>query len=95
MTVRGALTLVLVLGTAACAPFNPEVIKVPVPVPCVFTLPAKPVPYVEQVALTGHPETDALAVFRAMEAELEARRAYEVELEAAVQACRGGKEDGR
>jgi len=92
--VRILLTIVLILGTASCAHervvVDPKVIEVPVPVACTVKLPPKPQTYVDKVVLTGDKRQDAVAVFRAMEAELEARIAYEIKLYAVALKCTGG-----
>jgi len=62
-------------------------VKVPVPVFCKIKWPLAPVPYVSLVQFSGVELADALAVYRAMEAELESRIAYEGLLEAAARAC--------
>lgn len=66
-----------------------EVVTVdrPVPVPCRIEWPARPTPHVALVPLTGNRHLDALLVWRAAEAELEERRAYEARLEAAARGC--------
>jgi hypothetical protein len=64
-----------------------KVIEKPVPVPCKFEWPQKPVPHVELVQLTGDIRQDLVLIERAKEAELEERIAYEIKFEAAAQAC--------
>lgn len=64
-----------------------QVVEKPVPVPCKFTWPDRPIAYVEMVQLSGNLEKDLVLVERAMEAELEARIAYEKLFEAAAEAC--------
>jgi hypothetical protein len=58
-----------------------------VPVPCKIQWPAKPVPHVANLQLTGRILTDLVLIWRAAEAELEERRAYELKLEAAMKEC--------
>lgn len=92
---RLALTAGAALLAAGCAATGPQVvtdlqvIERPVPVPCEIRWPQKPAPYVAQVQLTGRPATDLVLIWRAAEAEIEARRAYEAQLEAALLACAG------
>lgn len=64
-----------------------KVVEKPVPVPCKVEIPAKPVAYVALVQLAGVPVVDLVPIWRAAEAELEARIAYEIKLEAALKAC--------
>lgn len=66
-----------------------DVVTVPKPVPigCRIEWPAKPAPHVANAQLTGNRTLDALLVWRAAEAELEERRAYEKNLEAAAREC--------
>ncbi len=59
----------------------------PVAAPCRIAWPARPAPYVALVQLTGKPLVDLVLVWRAAEAELEERIAYEGQLEAAARAC--------
>lgn len=69
--------------------YPPEVVVVekPVPVPCRIQQPKRATPRVALVQLTGNRHVDALIVWRAAEAELEERIAYEGQLEAAIAAC--------
>ena len=62
----------------------------PIPVRCKVEWPKPPTPYVAQVQLAGDPMKDMVAIYRAMEAELEDRIAYEPKLEAALQGCVDG-----
>lgn len=64
-----------------------QIVEKPVPVPCEFKWPDKPIAYVALVQLTGDDKKDLVLIERAMEAELEARIAYEKLLEAAALAC--------
>lgn len=87
-----ALTALLASGCGGGATLVATDVKVvdkPVAVPCKFDLPIKPVPYVPLVQLAGVPMVDLVTIWRAAEAELEARIAYELKLEAAAVACRG------
>lgn len=59
----------------------------PVPVGCRIEWPTKPTPHVALVQLSGNKHLDALLVWRAAEAELEERIAYEKKLEAAAREC--------
>jgi hypothetical protein len=54
---------------------------------CRMEWPQKPKPYVELVQLTGAQLVDLVLVWRAAEAELEERIAYEIKLEAAARKC--------
>lgn len=62
----------------------------PVATKCQIKWPAAPTQHVGNVQLTGNRHLDALLVWRATEAELEERRAYELKLEAAARACVDG-----
>ena len=62
----------------------------PMPVPCRTEWPDRPTPYVSQVQLTGDPQRDLPPLWRAAEAELEERIAYEKKLEAAARKCVDG-----
>lgn len=64
-----------------------QVVEKPVPVRCEIKWPARPAAYVDQVQLTGRPLEDLVRIWRAAEAELEERIAYEKKLEAAAKAC--------
>jgi len=64
-----------------------KVIGKPVPVPCKIEMPARPVPHVSLVQLSGVPMVDLVPIWRAVEAELGERIAYEIKLEAALKAC--------
>jgi outer membrane biogenesis lipoprotein LolB len=89
------LACAFLAGCAAPAPHtvgvDVQVVEKIVPVPCRIALPAKPTPHVALVQLTGKPLEDLVRIWRAAEAELEERRAYEIKLEAAAQACDEGK----
>ncbi len=76
-------------GQATMVATDVKVVEKPVPVPCKFDLPPKPVPHVALVQLAGVPMVDLVPIWRAAEAELEERIAYELKLEAAVTGCRG------
>lgn len=80
---RAALPLLLLAGCAT-APALPERVEVPVPVPCVAEVPARPdlVTDAQLRAMTDYQIILALARDRLQ------RRQYEAELEAALSACR-------
>jgi hypothetical protein len=92
---RAVLACVLLAGcTATGKPVvvaDVQVVEKIVPVPCRFQMPAQPTPHVALVQLTGEPLDDLVRIWRAAESELEARRAYELQLEAAVQGCAEGR----
>lgn len=82
----------LAIALAGCAgaetvATDVQVVDRPIAVPCEIKWPAAPVPHVANVQLTGRPEVDLVLIWRAAEAELEGRIAYEALLEAAAQAC--------
>ena len=59
----------------------------PVTTRCTIKWPQKPTPHVANMQLTGNDAVDAVLVWRAAEAEIEERRAYEKELAAALSKC--------
>lgn len=79
--------LLLMLFLAACSSqtvTRPHVVHVPVPVPCqapVITHPVWPTDDLGE-------KSGMLAQTKAVLAELELRQAYEIQMEAALQACR-------
>ena len=83
------LVLALVLQLSGCSLFEPRVItetvtlEKPVPVPCKIASIAKPPFAVDRAS----PADDMVTLNRAIRAELEQRRAYELLLEAGVKAC--------
>jgi hypothetical protein len=90
--IRG-LALALVAALAGCAAeptlvaTDVKVVEKPVPVPCKVEIPAPPMAHVALVQLSGVPMVDLVPIWRAAEAELEERIAYEIKLEAALKAC--------
>lgn len=84
------------IALAGCAPAahtvatDVQIVEKPVPVPCRIEWPAKPTPHVALVQPSGNRAVDALLVWRAAEAELEERIAYEAKLEAAATRCMEG-----
>jgi len=64
-----------------------QTVDKPVSVGCKIDWPPLPVEYVANVQLTGNPAVDLVLVWRAAEAELEERIAYEKKLVAAAKAC--------
>ncbi len=87
LLVVAVLLLAGCVTTATKVVTDVQVVEKPVLVPCKITWPAKPAAYVALVQLTGRPLDDLVIVWRAAEAELEARIAYEKQLEAAARAC--------
>jgi len=94
---RAMLILAAALLLAGCVTTGAHTVAVdvqtidrPVPVPCTITWPAKPVAHVDNVQLSGDNLADLVRLWRAAEAELEERIAYERLLEAAMQACTRG-----
>lgn len=83
-----ALLLFGCAGQPTVVATDVQVLEKPIPVPCKFDLPVRPVPHVALVQLTGDRKVDLVAIERAKEAELEERIAYERLLEAAVAKCR-------
>jgi sterol desaturase/sphingolipid hydroxylase (fatty acid hydroxylase superfamily) len=85
--------IALLAFLAGCAPgahtvaTDLEVVERPVEKTCVVEWPAKPVPHVALVQLTGVVLVDLVLIWRAAEAELEERIAYEIKLEAAARRC--------
>ena len=77
--ITAALVSVLLTGCATEKPFGPVIVKVPVPVPC------HPPEIIEPVYFSGN--GDIYEKVRALLAELELRKGYEIELRAAVEAC--------
>jgi hypothetical protein len=86
-----AIAALLLAGCVTTGPHtvgvDVQVVEKPVPVPCRIKMPARPTPHVELVQLAGDPLGDLVRIWRAAEAELEARIAYEKQIEAAAQAC--------
>lgn len=86
------LTCMLALAGCGTIPLSPQVIKidVPIPIPCNIVPPRQP-----SLPLTnGVPEDtqtngveDILKILKLALAEIEFRKGYEVELEAAIKAC--------
>lgn len=68
-----------------------QTVQKPVTTKCTIQWPPAPTPHLANVQLTGREEVDAVLVWRAMEAEMEERIAYEKKLEAAASACAEGK----
>lgn len=94
LIVIGACGLALAALLAGCATpaaqmvaTDVQTIEKPVAVPCKFKWPDKPVPHVALVQLTGNPMVDLVLIWRAAEAELGERIAYETLFEAAAKAC--------
>lgn len=77
----------LAVGLAGCASSPPAVrvqqVRVPVPVPCRVTEPARPLMPTEALALDAGLDAFAAAAI----AEIERREGYEGELRAALTAC--------
>lgn len=84
-----AAALILLLNGCAEQPVatDVKVLEKPVPIACTIEWPAKPTPHVANVQLTGRLLEDMVAIWRAAEAELEERIAYEQKLEAAMKKC--------
>lgn len=87
-----ALTLMVLL--AGCSMFpartvatDVQTIDRPLPVKCRIEWPVLPKPYVAMVQLTGNGYQDAILIWRALEAEIEERIAYQEKLEAAARVC--------
>lgn len=77
-------SLFLVLGCASDKPVVETVIvEKPIPVPCRIPPIDKPAFAVDRVS----PADDMVTINRALRAELEQRRGYELKLEAGVKAC--------
>lgn len=68
-----------------------QTVDKPVPVGCTIDWPKAPVPHLSNVQLTGDALKDLVLLWRAAEAELEGRIAYEKLLEAAARKCVEGK----
>lgn len=64
-----------------------QVVPKPLPTVCTFVWPPRPTPHVSNVQLTGNLLVDLVLIWRAAEAELEERIAYEEKLEAAAKKC--------
>lgn len=85
--------ILIVAALAGCATgahtvaTDVQVIEKPVKVPCTIDWPQKPTAYVSLVQLSGDEQRDLPLLWRAAEAELEERIAYEAKLEAAALAC--------
>lgn len=73
--------------TATTVATDVQVVEKPVPVPCTFEWPKAPTAHVRDVQLTGDLKKDLVLIERAKEAELDERRAYELQFEAAAKAC--------
>lgn len=89
MRTLSVLLAACLAGCAAATTVATDVrtIEKVVPVPCSIEWPEKPKAHVATVQLTGSPLADLLLIWRAAEAELEERIAYEKKLEAAARAC--------
>lgn len=88
-----ALIFAIILAISGCATqetkLHIERVEVPIPVPCNIIAPKKPVmPFTESVN-TDIPGTkpDLFGDVRRMLAEIENRKGYESELEAAIKSC--------
>lgn len=84
-----AIAAALLLTACDTAPVatDVQVIEKPVQVACEIEWPDKPTPHVALVQLSGDLMQDLVRIWRAAEAELEERIAYEAKLEAAAKAC--------
>lgn len=86
MNARALLVLAIALLLAGCGSFGrsvPAVVKVAVPVPCQVSIPAMPVFPAD--TLTGAEDLFTLA--KTLWADHQARKAYELELRVALEAC--------
>lgn len=90
------MVLALASALAGCGMFGPKAqtvatdlatIDKPVLTRCTIDWPALPVPHVANVQLSGDELADLVLIWRAAEAELEERIAYERQLEAAARKC--------
>ena len=86
-TAWAAAVAVAILMLAGCESAPPivetVVVEKPVPVPCRIAPIARPLFEVDRVS----PADDMVTINRALRAELEQRRGYELKLEAGVKAC--------
>jgi predicted small secreted protein len=95
--VKTIIVAALAALLAGCAPTakvvatDVQTLDKPVPAKCTIKWPAPPTLHVVNVQTTGNFYQDAILVWRAMEAEMEERIAYEAKLEAAARACVEGK----
>lgn len=85
-------TSAFLLALAGCAgaetvATDVQTVDKPLAVACEIEWPAAPTPHVANVQLTGDPKVDLVLIWRAAEAELEERIAYEDKLEAAAKKC--------
>ena len=89
MRLLAALAVLFLAGCTSATKVvtDVRVVEKPVPVRCTIDWPARPVPHVALVQLTGDPMKDLVLIERAKEAELGERIAYEVKLDAAARAC--------
>lgn len=86
MSARIVLALAIALLLAGCGSFGrpaPVPVKVAVPVPCQVSIP--PVPVFPADTLTGSEDLFTLA--KTLWADHQARKAYELELRTALEAC--------
>lgn len=84
-----ALALLAGCGTTGATKVATDVqtLDKPVSVGCTIEWPKAPVNHVANVQLTGNDAVDLPLIWRAAEAELEERIAYELKLEAAARGC--------
>lgn len=85
------LFLVLCMFLTGCGMLQPQIVKVevPLPIPCNIVPPKKPVmPFTDSI-MTDIPsgKPDLFGDSKRMLAEIESRKGYETELEAAIKAC--------
>jgi len=82
-----AMAAIVILMFAGCESAPPivetVVVEKPVPVPCRIPPIARPLFEVDRVS----PADDMVTINRALRAEIEQRRGYELKLEAGVKAC--------
>jgi len=79
-----AVVLLMLAGCESAPPIvETVVVEKPVPVPCRIAPIARPLFEVDRVS----PADDMVTINRALRAELEQRRGYELKLEAGVKAC--------
>jgi len=84
------LIALLILATSGCASkvvTETVVVEKPVPVLCEAPDVLEPVWALDTVQLTGDAAVDLVLLWRAAEAEIEQRIAYELALRAALQVC--------
>lgn len=91
------LFIIGTIALAGCASPQPRTVVTavqtadkPVATKCTIKWPPLPTPHVMYVQRTGDAYKDAVLVWRAMEAEMEERIAYQAKLEAAASACLEG-----